>query len=643
MKKIIIFHNLRQFKTYNDLKKGLGVNLSTQIIALDLDLIIYLKNKNIQHKTLEEYISDKDADEIDYAAFDLAENWHRDFIKFNEISLGRLIQWDLKYYFARIIRNFQAILKILEIESPNEIITFKEKDYFIREFIDILYYICSLKKISINIIPLTAFSISPHKSKLCLINLILRNTTIFLSLTPISKIFKFLSSLIVSLKILKLSEKKEKKKILMIGGYTFPSLVDEISKNNLVFNLFRRRTLVSIRKNVMDVFRGKKSRFYIYLEDYKQKKIREQSILFIKNSLNHWKKIIKTPKFKEIFILKGLSIWPLVKKKIYEQIFLNFEGAVENILAFNKFLRRHRFDLITFDVDTMEFQKTLAFVASQLNVPTMVIQHGLAGSQNQIDSKIYTIGFIPLSADKIAVWGKAAKNWFVHHGISERRVIITGAPRFDKYIIMNRNNTLKLKIKKSVYQHFGIKREKNLILFTPNNQDFNIRFTSLHLALLETENIYKCILNAIKEIPNSHLIIKLHPNDHYEYISSILIKNLGIENVSVVRKYNIEHLLISCDCQITTWSTTGLEGLLFGNPLICIKFRNRKYDVPYIEYDVAYEVSKCEDLPSTIKKVLNNPSALKINYKKFLEDFNFKIDGLATKRIAKLIEDLCKK
>jgi len=644
MKKIIFFHNLRQYKTYNALRKDLDEDFSTQIIVFSLDLIIYLKNKNIQYKTIDEYLSDKNADEIDYAAFDLAENWHEDLFKYKKISLGRLFQWDLKYFFARIIRNLQTILNIIDIESPNEIVTFKDNDYFIQEFNNILNHVCALKEISMNLILLTNISVNHNRSRLRITDLIIRNSTIFLSITPIKKILKFLSNSILSLKLLRSSKKnKQLNKILMVGGYTFPTLVDEVSKKNLVFNLYRNRTLALIIKNILKIFRGKKPWLYAYLEDYKTKKIRDQSNLFIKNSLNQWKKIIKTPKFKEIFIFKGISIWSFVKKKIYEQILLNFGWAVENILAFDSFLKKNDIHLITFNADTIKFQKTLVFVASKLNVPTLVIQHGLAGSQNQIDSKIYTIGFIPLSADKIAVWGKIAKEWFIHHGISEERIIITGAPRFDKYIMMNRNEVLKAKMKDSLFQFFGINKEKKLILFTPNNQDFNIRFTSLHLTLLETEKIYTCVLNAMNELPNSHLIIKLHPNDHYEYISNMLIKNLGIQNVSVVRKYNLEHLLIACDCQITTWSTTGLEGMLFGKPLICIKFRKRKYDVPYIEYNVAYEVSNCKNLPPTIKKALNNPNLLKINYNKFIEDNNYKRDGLATERVAQLIKNLCKK
>lgn len=644
MKKILILHIIKEFEKYNRIKYDFFSDSSSLLIAVSIKLRIFLKNNNIQYTTLEEYISDKNADEIDYAAFDLAENWHRDLFNFKEISLGRLFQWDMKYYFARIIRILQVILNIIDKECPDKIITFKDNDFFIREFNEILNHICVLKKISINFLPFTNILKKTLKPKFSILDLIIKNSTIFLSLIPISKILKFFSDLLSSLRFLKLSRKnKDLNNILMVGGYTYPTLVDEISKNSIVFNLYGNRTLALIYKNVMKFSRRKKIWFYAYLEDYKTKKLKEQSISFIKGSLNEWKKIIKNPKFLEIFNFKGISLWPFIKNEITSLIFSEFRWAIENILAFDSFLKRHNIDLITFNVDTMKFQKTLVSVASKLNIPTLVIQHGLAGNRNQGNSKIYTIGFIPFAANKIAVWGRTAKEWLMHHGIAEERIIITGSPRFDKYIKMNQDKSLKQNIKNSIYQHFEIKKDKKLILFTPNNQGFNLRFTSLHLTLLETENIYRCVLNTMNNISNSHLIIKLHPNDPDEYISNMLIKNLGIKNVSVVRKYNLEHLLISCDCQITTWSTTGLEGLLFGNPLICIKFRNRKYDVPYIEYNVAYEVSKCEDLPSTIKKVLNNPDALKINYKKFIEDYTYKTDGLATKRVAKLVENLCKK
>ncbi len=55
---------------------------------------------------------------------------------------------------------------------------------------------------------------------------------------------------------------------------------------------------------------------------------------------------------------------------------------------------------------------------------------------------------------------------------------------------------------------------------------------------------------------------------------------------------------------------------------------------------VALGVYKTEDLKPTIKKLLKNDSELAKNRKKYIEKYLYKIDGRATDRVVKLIEEM---
>lgn len=631
MKNIVILHTIKQFEKYNSMKTYLGNESSSILIAISIELRIFLKNKKINYKIPEQYINDKQAEDMDKAAIYLAENWHKDLFLYKNISLGELCHWDFKYYFSRIVRNLITIENIIKIEKPTEIISFKDKDINIQEFNNILVYICAL-----NNIILKFFSIekpySDEKFYVSLKKLIIRYIKAIQSLKPLKLGLKYLTILMDFFRILKSFRRNKKaKKILMIGANAYGSLINEMSKRNKVILLFNRQSLPKIKANIINTLSRKNFGFYKFFEDFKAKKIEKQTKLFMIHAQYEWKRIFNNSNFRLIFNYNGISLWPVIKKKMYKTIFYDFKRLIENIQTIFVFLKERKFDLITLSADVKEFSMTIAIVASKLKIHTLVIQHGITG---------HPIGFIPSHSEKIAVWGKISKEWLNYYEISMDKMVITGSPRFDTYVSTNRNKRYKEIIKKDVYKQFGIENNKKLIVLATSNQNFQNRFTSVHLNPWEVEKIFFCVLDVLSKLPNSYLIIKLHPNDPNEHIPKELIRSLGIKNASVVRKYRLENLLISSVCLITSWSTTGIEVMFFNKPLICIKFRKKKYPVPYIDYKAVLEVSNCNNLLETLQLIFENPNILKKNQKKFLEDYVYKVDGLSTKRISNLIYDM---
>ena len=144
----------------------------------------------------------------------------------------------------------------------------------------------------------------------------------------------------------------------------------------------------------------------------------------------------------------------------------------------------------------------------------------------------------------------------------------------------------------------------------------------------------------MRHMPDSYLLIKLHPYDPHSFLPEDIIKHFGIKNASVIEKSNIENILTASDCVITTSSGTGLEAMMVEKPVIHLRFRKLTHILYSYSYNSVYEVFNCENLENVIRNAFRNPETLKENQKKFLKDYIFKLDGLSTKRVIKLISDL---
>jgi len=65
-----------------------------------------------------------------------------------------------------------------------------------------------------------------------------------------------------------------------------------------------------------------------------------------------------------------------VKNYIENAIFIDFKRFIENIITLIRLFKKEQIDLFTVNADTTGFQKTMASVASKINLHSLVIQHG---------------------------------------------------------------------------------------------------------------------------------------------------------------------------------------------------------------------------------------------------------------------------
>ncbi len=627
---IVILNSVSDFERFESLNQLDYKNIL--LFTMNLKLRFFLKKSSLPFKSPEEFLTKKENLLIDESAYKIAENWHNNIFKFKHISLAKVMEFEFKGFLSRIIKNAHVIKNVFAIEKPLKIISFNDNNIFIKEFNEILKYICKKQNIELEIF---TGGVDYSKSDL-------------LKLTPkikLRKYYKFARSiitisflyLIFYFRLLILTIKiKNKKKILIYQYklYNFHPSVIEILLKNHKLTLFCFDFSIKIRKlryYLFNQFRKNKNNLEIFFfESFRNFNllIKKRTLKYIEKNFKIWLKKIKIDKINKKFVYNDFNLWSIVKKKIIIAIKTDFRRIIENCLIIEYFLKHYKINLIILNNSDLEFEYLNVLISHNLNISSLVIDHGLPG----LDTAPLTP--FPNPFTKYAIWGDTHKQAFIQKGINSERIIRTGSPRFDKYIQINSNPQLKSKIKKLVFEDFHIGINKKIIFLSPPISFF----FNFGTYSSEIEKITTCILKIIKNLSNIYLIIKLHPMDQNLDLYNDLIEEFGVNNASVVKHYNSFNLLVSCDCLITKYSTVGLEAMILGKSVICLNFN--KDHIHYIVNKAAFELSNCNELPFLIKQILANSSLKRKERKLFAEKYNYKNDGLATQRVYKTILNL---
>jgi len=293
-----------------------------------------------------------------------------------------------------------------------------------------------------------------------------------------------------------------------------------------------------------------------------------------------------------------------------------------------------KIDIIVVTNDTVPFENKVIKIANDMNIPSLMIQHGALGEVESFEPSITT---------KVAVWGELTKQWMINLRESQDKLIITGSPRYDEYI------TKKSEKKEKILKKFKISSSKKILLYPthPFNMDISLS-PSTRLSIEENKEILDKLFNVAKEL-SLFLVIKLHPTNEIT-IDEIykLIPDIGYKDYIIIKhgQENLFNLINICDVFVTYTSTTALESMLLKKPIITVNFANKKDPMQYSRYGCAIQANDEETLKKALKEIINNKEVkdkLLNMGNKFIEKYCYKIDGLSSNRTAKLIMDMIKK
>jgi len=157
----------------------------------------------------------------------------------------------------------------------------------------------------------------------------------------------------------------------------------------------------------------------------------------------------------------------------------------------------------------------------------------------------------------------------------------------------------------------------------------------------EQEKTVKKVVKTISSEKNLKLKVKIHPSSAILYEYQKLVKPID-QNIPIFQKGDFLDYLRDADVLISFSDTSVLaESLIAKKPLIIVNFASIEDDI--LKRGLALECKNISSLPKMIHNVLSFNPASEKKTQKFISDFFYKLDGMASDRIADAIMKLVAK
>jgi len=271
--------------------------------------------------------------------------------------------------------------------------------------------------------------------------------------------------------------------------------------------------------------------------------------------------------------------------------------------------------------------------AKKSGIPSIALQHGVIHPTHPgyyhdpenvaVNPDDYINHVIPTLT---LVQGEYERRLLLKMGYPKKAIRVTGQPRYDFLAysddIFNRDK---------IIEEYGLPRNRRFIIWT----------TQTH-GLSKRENIKNVqeILRAMKVLKDKyHLIIKLHPGENQK--APLYKKYFGDKDFATIidGKANTYELIYISDALITKHSTTGIEAIAMGKPILLTEFIKSVDLSLYTDYGFDYILRSYRDLIEYVRLIKSG---------ELLDDFERKRAffikerlahfGNATQRVVKILE-----
>ena len=258
-----------------------------------------------------------------------------------------------------------------------------------------------------------------------------------------------------------------------------------------------------------------------------------------------------------------------------------------------------------------------------LGIKTLIVQHGTP-------NKYSLHAFVPFEANCFAAWGDFTKEFLVKNGVEPERIVVTGGPVFDKTVSLKPD-------KGKIYTEIGIGPEsKKIIVFTMQGQGAGFRPSTeeSESGIIET-------IKAASQCQDVLLLFQAHPEQNVEDIQKVAEK-AGYSSAKVIKYHDTESLIAVSDGVITFFSTTSIDALILGKPLLTINLSDDSDFFPFVPMGAAFGAYRKEEIMPAFKKLIENPEELKDGREKAIPYVVYKTDGKSLERVLNLIEEFLK-
>lgn len=613
------------------------------IVSLDNKASQKLDTLGILYKTINDY--NIDIDKIESISIKWMKKWPNSAVENNQNFKGIFniegmsIWWLMEnwlFYNLLFDNTIKEILNLMQItkiilsnEKPNKIIVFGDDQIKL----DIIKSVCKKDKLYVKS---SSINIALYKIKttikLISMKWFLDNINTIRKLTYEMSVFRNQNSSLLN---------ANAKKILIIRTYGW-----DVQKGFRHFNPYTDNIKNEIEKdkNYETKYVGiqvgkynflpdmkealKNHKEYGILENYYNDEVNKNTKLHLNEIINKWNNIKLKESFIKTFDFNGINIWNLVKNQYGHYFSIRLNSHIRYLLLIKSMIEKEKPSILIYPGESGDFSRCLFYMSRKYNIFSIGMQHGVLAqllwfthSKKEITCEIGP-EWCPIP-NITTVYGKYFKRILLKHGnYPKDSVVVTGDQRINDFV----KNAYKTS-KKKLLEKFYISKENKIILY-------------LTSPVKEKYNVYKEVLQSIKNVPKTTLIVKLHPSENPDFYKKIA-REIDIKPI-IIRDINTYEIITLCDIAITYISTTALEAMALKKPLVIINLTKKLGTIEFKKSGVL-TIYKNGQLGNTVKKLLENKK-FRINVikkqNKFIYKYMYKIDGKATERIINVIKNI---
>jgi hypothetical protein len=572
-------------------------------------------------KYAEDYLSADELEEIDRQALDWIRNWHNNLpeeykpaLYYRDIPLGNFMEYELCFIMPQLLKKVKTARTILAREQPDTVLLLT-RDNVLKKAVS---FVGKALDCPVLAVECGKTNVTQSRSK---------------ALQNIARIIGLAFDAIISLWdwiTFKIYAKRRGQKLILFEDferlYPIVDVIKARGKTQAIFFSNEGSTL-----NRLTALRKKKL-YRALLHHLKPAAVNR--VRKARNRVkNAWDDLKKNTSFQSYFDYEGLNLWPLVGDVfpfVFKDLFPQAIGIIESAyqgLAF------YRPDNIVLNSDILTHGRAICFVARQLGIPTLLIQHGVYEG--------YRGGLDIISADMVAAWGKSQVNSYIALGNDGSKVEVVGGYLFDKLHYRSQQEGRESESRERICRQLGLDSQKDIFTFTTLDTPPREKFLSAHNTEDVSEEIFRPVVEAIRAFPEKQLVVKLHPSESAEVYHRVLTELSPAEKqVTMVKNIDLYDLIDASEMIISVPSTVALEAIILDKPVIIIRLRKCEHDTVYKRYP-APNVWRKEDIVPTIKSVLEDTELQKRlaeQRARFLsEEGEYLVDGKSTERIINLI------
>jgi len=257
---------------------------------------------------------------------------------------------------------------------------------------------------------------------------------------------------------------------------------------------------------------------------------------------------------------------------------------VENFYLFRHIFELERPDFVLVLHELNSWGKMLGYLCHEYGVPFITLQEGLYYAP----AAVYR--FHTEYSTACLVWGDATREVLVRSGGSADKIFVVG------------NTHLAAAIEKAA--HPAVVREtKEELHLDPNKKVVTVLMGGL--GYQEEFSFPVEFLDWARRRADLTLICKWHPVTNKTVLERIARTFQEIPTLHCVQQYDTYRLLAASDvCVVFGNSTTGLEALAFGKPLVEVQLAGLEYS--FSAMGVAERATDLTEVPAAVQRLLDN-------------------------------------